>query len=68
MLQICIVPQFFNPCGKFCFWALMSAIYVSVTVCQLPTYIILHNCGGRFELMLLFWFTIFAKIDRFEKF
>ena len=31
-------------------------------------YIILHNVGGRFELMLLFWFTIFAKVDGFEKF
>ena len=31
-------------------------------------YIILHNIGGRFELTLLFWFTIFAKVDGFEKF
>ena len=28
----------------------------------------LHNIGSRFELMLLFWFTIFAKVDGFEKF
>ena len=32
------------------------------------SYIILCNCGGRFELTLLFWFTIFAKVDGFEKF
>ena len=31
-------------------------------------YIILHIIGGRFELTLLFWFSIFAKIDGFEKF
>ena len=31
-------------------------------------YIILHNIGGRFELTLLFCFTIFAKVDGFEKF
>ena len=30
------------------------------------SYIILHNIGSRFELMLLFWFTIFAKVDGFE--
>ena len=30
-------------------------------------YIILCNIGSRFELMLLFWFTIFAKFDGFEK-
>ena len=28
----------------------------------------LHNCGSRFKLMLNFWFTIFAKVDGFEKF
>ena len=31
-------------------------------------YIILCNIGSRFELMLLFWITIFAKVDGFEKF
>ena len=31
-------------------------------------YVILDNIGSRFELMLLFWFTIFAKVDGFEKF
>ena len=31
-------------------------------------YIILCNIGSRFELTLLFWFTIFAKVDGFEKF
>ena len=30
-------------------------------------YIIFHNIGSRFEMMLLFWFTIFAKVDGFEK-
>ena len=30
-------------------------------------YIVLHNVGSRFELMLLFWFNIFAKVDGFEK-
>ena len=34
----------------------------------LKGYIILHNIGIGFELMLLFWFTIFAKVDGFEKF
>ena len=29
---------------------------------------IVHNVGGRYELMLLFWFTIFAKVNGFEKF
>ena len=28
----------------------------------------LHNISSRFELTLLFWFTIFAKVDGFEKF
>ena len=34
----------------------------------LKSYIILHNDGSRFKLMLLFWFIIFAKVDGFEKF
>ena len=29
-------------------------------------YIILCNIGSGFELMLLFWFTIFAKVDGFK--
>ena len=32
------------------------------------SYIILCNCGGRFELTLLFWFTILAKVNGLEKF
>ena len=31
-------------------------------------YVILHNIGVGFELMLLIWFTILAKVDGFEKF
>ena len=34
---MCVVLQIFNPLLKFCLWALMSAINVSVTSCQLPT-------------------------------
>ena len=37
-------------------------------ICGLFQKVILYNCGGRFEMMLLFWFTIFAKIDGFKKF
>ena len=33
----------------------------------LKSYIILCDCSGRFELMFLFWFTIFAKVGGFEK-
>ena len=31
-------------------------------------YTLLCNIGGRSELMLLFWFTTFAKVDGFEKY
>ena len=34
----------------------------------LKGYIILHNIDGRFELTLLFWITIFAKVDGFKKY
>ena len=34
--QIFLVKQFLHPFEKYCLWALMIAINVSVAICQLP--------------------------------
>ena len=36
MLQIFLVLQSLHPFEKFCLWASMSAVNVSVAICQLP--------------------------------
>ena len=34
MSQIFLVVKFLNPCGKICFWTLMTIISVSVLILQ----------------------------------
>ena len=38
MSRIFLEIQLLNRCRKFCLWALMIAINVSVVICQLPIY------------------------------
>ena len=40
--EIFLLTQFLNSCRKFCLWALMIEINVSVVICQLP----IRHIGG----------------------
>ena len=44
MSQIFLVIQSLNPFEKFCLWALMIAINVSVAICQFVNFVHLEKC------------------------